>query len=369
MQCSKGYLGTMLDVHLHYITKYGIPIRNIWLLILYASEVYKTSEAHFADIEENPDDLYGIILELLCKQLDQSISKGLSRGYIQKNENLTRVRGSIDFLKTESVMLMQRGKVNCSYDELTFNIPRHQYVLMTLQNALFLNEIDKFKGRILQNINILEGLGIKNPQDLTYDLYSDRFGHFDYSEKSLIQTCQLLNELQIPATHKGNYLLPALAEMSEEWLRKLFEKAVYGFYLHNLPCCLWEVSHNKKLKWKFEEEHVSSEMMPSMEVDIILKNKQTHNAMIIDTKFNEILVRNRFGNEKFRNGYIYQIYTYLRSQEQAGRPIFQRGVLLHPSVGYEISNKAKIQGYSIEFQTIDLTATAKKIKARLIELA
>lgn len=359
----------MLDIHYYYITKYGIPIRNIWLLILYASETYTASEDKFLGVEENPEDLYSLVLELLCDQFDKTISKGLSSNYVHRNENLTRVRGSINFLTTESKMLMQRGKVNCSYDELTLDIPRYQYVLMTFRNALFLKGVDQFKGRLLQNIDTLQGLGVKNVSLRTYDIHSDRFGHFDYAEKGLIQTCQLLNELQIPAMHKGNYLLQDLAEMSEEWLRKLFEKAIYGFYLNNLPVTLWNVSHNKKLQWKFEPDSIAPDMMPQMEADIILKNKQTEKTTIIDTKFNKILVRNRFGNKKYRNSYIYQIYAYLRSQEENGYPVFQRGVLLHPSVGDQIADKVNIQGYSLEFQTVDLTATAKEIKARLMELA
>ncbi|MDO6644085.1 5-methylcytosine restriction system specificity protein McrC [Acinetobacter guillouiae] len=358
----------MLDIHYYYITKYGIPIRNIWLLILYASEVYTASEDKFLDVEDNPEDLYTLVLELLCEQFEKNISKGLSCNYVNKNENLTRIRGSINFLTTESKMLMQTGKVNCSFDELTLNIPRYQYVLMTFKNALFLKGIDQFKGRLLQNISILQGLGVKDESKQTYDIHADRFGHFDYSEKVLVETCQLLNELQIPAMHKGNYLLQDLAEMSEEWLRKLFEKAVYGFYLNNLTANLWSVSHNKKLQWKFELDSITSDIMPQMEADIILKNKQTEHATIIDTKFNKILVRNRFGGEKYRNSYIYQIYAYLRSQEENGCRAFQRGMLLHPSVGEEIADKVKIQGYSLEFQTIDLTATAKEIKTRLIEL-
>jgi 5-methylcytosine-specific restriction enzyme subunit McrC len=359
----------MLDIHYHYITKYGIPIKNVWLLILYASEVYKTSEDKFLNVEENPDDLYTIILELLCDQFDRNIAKGLSSNYVTRSENLTRVRGSINFLTTESKMLMQRGQVNCSYDELTLDIPRYQYVLMTLKNALFLKGIAGLKGRIIQNINILEGLGVTCQFRQNYELKSDRFGHFDYSEQALLQTCQLLNELKIPTMQKGNHLLPNLAEMSEEWLRKLFEKAIYGFYAKNLQTNVWEVSHNKKLQWKVDTDSLTTDMLPQMEADIILKNKQTEQAIVIDTKFNKILVRNRFGKEKYRNGYIYQIYAYLRSQEENGCPVFQRGILIHPSVGEEISDKVKVQGYWLEFQTIDLTATAKEIKARLIELA
>lgn len=358
----------MLDIHYHYITKYGIPIKNVWLLILYASEVYKTSEDKFFNIEENLEDLYTVILELLCNQFDKNISKGFSSNYVTRSENLTRVRGSINFLITESKMLMQRGQVNCSYDELTLNIPRYQYVLITLKNALFLKGIEVFKERLLQNINILEGLGVTCPLIQNYDLRSDRFGHFDYSEQALLQTCQLLNELKVPTMQKGNHLLPNLEEMSEEWLRKLFEKAVYGFYSKNLPANAWDVSHNKKLQWKLDADSLITDMLPQMEADIIIRNRQTGQATIIDTKFNKILVHNRFGEERFRSGYIYQIYAYLRSQEEKGCPVFQRGVLLHPSVGKEISDKVKIQGYWLEFQTIDLKITAKEIKSHLLEL-
>ncbi|MDQ8953747.1 hypothetical protein RFH42_12345 [Acinetobacter rudis] len=358
----------MLDIHCHYITKYGIPIKNVWLLILYASEVYKTSKESFSNVEDNLDDLYTVILELLCDQFDKNITKGLSSNYVSRNKNLTRVRGSINFLVTETKMLTQRGKVNCSYDELSLDIPRYQYVLMTLKNALFLKDIDRLRTRIIQYINTLEGLGVTCPRIQNYNLNSDRFGYFDYSEQALLQTCQLLNELKIPAMYKGNHLLPNLEEMSEEWLRKLFEKAIYGFYVKNLHAQVWDVSHNKKLQWQFDVDSNLTSMMPLMEADIILKNNKENYSMLIDTKFNEILIRNRFGSSKFRNGYIYQIYAYLRSQEKDGRPIYKRGILLHPGVGYEISEHVKIQGYSIEFKTINLAGDAKEIKAKLFEL-
>ena len=38
-----------------------IPIRNLWLLIFYASELHHHNEIARKDIEENPDDLADIV--------------------------------------------------------------------------------------------------------------------------------------------------------------------------------------------------------------------------------------------------------------------------------------------------------------------
>ena len=51
-----------------------------------------------------------------------------------------------------------------------------------------------------------------------------------------------------------------------------------------------------------------------MNSDIILEHKQPAQRIIIDTKFNNILIKGWYRDQSLRSGYIYQMYTYLRTQ-------------------------------------------------------
>ncbi len=75
-------------------------------------------------------------------------------------------------------------------------------------------------------------------------------------------------------------------------------------------------------------------------------------------------------DEALRNGYLYQIYTYLRSQERVGDPIAENstGLILHPAVGYSFKESVVIQNHEIRFATVDLGATAKEIRDQLLKV-
>ena len=68
-----------------------------------------------------------------------------------------------------------------------------------------------------------------------------------------------------------------------------------------------------------------------------------------------------------KSGYIYQLYTYLRSQERADDPLSlsASGVFLHPTVDGDLDETARIQGHEVRFVTVDLTLKALEIIQRL----
>ena len=69
-----------------------IPVRNIWLLFLYASNLAQFHGQHAAAVEELPD-FPALIARLLCYAVDKRLRRNLSRGYQQKRAVLTRIRG------------------------------------------------------------------------------------------------------------------------------------------------------------------------------------------------------------------------------------------------------------------------------------
>jgi 5-methylcytosine-specific restriction enzyme subunit McrC len=108
-----------------------IPVRNIWLLFLYASGLAKFHGQYDAAVEDSPD-FPELIARLLCYAVEKRLRRNLSRGYRQREAVLTRVRGRIDILKTYRNDLLSQGAVACRFEEHTFDTPRNRLVRAAL---------------------------------------------------------------------------------------------------------------------------------------------------------------------------------------------------------------------------------------------
>ena len=89
-----------------------IPIRNIWLLMLYASDLFRNAESNEIKFDELPDDLPGLIAQILAHAVEKRQRRRLSFGYYTRSGPLNRVRGKIDILQTERHQLLSRGRIN-----------------------------------------------------------------------------------------------------------------------------------------------------------------------------------------------------------------------------------------------------------------
>ena len=116
-------------------------------------------------------------------------------------------------------------------------------------------------------------------------------------------------------------------------------------------------------------------IMPEMITDIVLERREhgtpvTGQRIVIDTKFTSIVGRSQFGKQTLKSGNIYQLYAYLRSQEQPGDSISRHatGVLLYPSLGVDYNESAIIQGHRVTFATVDLAADSQTIRGQLLRI-
>ncbi len=104
-----------------------------------------------------------------------------------------------------------------------------------------------------------------------------------------------------------------------------------------------------------------------MIADIVLAHPATGHRIIVDTKFNEMIVPGRYRDATLRSRHLYQIYAYVRAQTGADGPraAHVSGMLLHPSVGETVKEAVTIDGHEIRFATIDLAAKAREIHTQL----
>ena len=105
-----------------------------------------------------------------------------------------------------------------------------------------------------------------------------------------------------------------------------------------------------------------------MQTDIVLERIDTKTRMIIDTKFTTMVTENQYGKLRLKSDHIFQLYSYLKSQENNESSYAASGMLLYPSVGENVDESVTIQGHRIRFATVDLAADSVDIRKRLLEL-
>ena len=349
-----------------------IPVRNLWLLMLYASDLFRIRGKDGVGVEDNPDDLPDLVAEILAHAVEERHRRQLSLGYRVRNAALNRVRGRIDCLATERRRLLARGLVACRFDALTIDTPRNRFVRAALEAISRLVRKRELAHRCRKLAGDMKTMGVSGFPPARRQMNADRFGRHDAYDRYMVAAAQLAFHLALPAEVSGTQVLP-LPSREEQWARRLFERAVGGFFDVVLPSRGWRVTSGRKLDWPLDIERSTPgihEILPGMQTDVVLDHPESGRRIVIDTKFNSILTSGWYREETLRSSYLYQIYAYLRSQLGRGDPVADHaeGVLLHPAVGETVDEAAFIQGHRIRFATVDLTAPASTIRTQLLRV-
>ena len=351
---------------------YGkIPVRNVWFLFLYAHDLARFQGRFEAEIEDSPN-FKSLIARLLCHVLETRLRRNLSFGYRRREDTLKRVRGRIDILKTHSRDLFRRGEIACRFEELTIDTPRNRLLRAAL-SALSGRLDDQALARRSKTLaGALGRAGVSGAMPSRAEMTSDQIGRHEAEDRLMVSLARAVFELVLPTEKEGvRSLLKAQREDTE--FRKLFERAVGNFFAAELPREEgWRVYPGKKFYWPIGAASPGLRMyLPMMVTDIILENEQEDRRIIIDTKFTNILTKSKFGDgQRFKTGHIYQLYSYLRSQERDddSRSLISEGLLLYPAIGFDVDEAAELQGHLVRFATIDLALPTNTVVERLRQL-
>ena len=358
-----------------------IPVRNIWLLMLYASDLYRElSPARRVAVEDSPDEIPDLVAEILTRSIERRLRRNLSFAFRTRNDTLRRIRGSIDLLQTERRQLLQRGKVACRYEALTVDTPRNRFVRAAVRQLSKVVRRSELVSRCRVAEARLERAGVSSEPAFDHPrgrsgVVAELRGRMDPEDWRMMAAALLSFNLALPSEAEGELYL-ASPDRDEIWARRLFEAAVGGFYRVVLSEYGWKTTTGTRIQWPVQ--HATDGLMnllPSMKTDIVLECPDRENPtggrrIVIDTKFTSILTQGRYRDEAFRSGYIYQIYAYLRSQERDEDPasLDAAGMLLHPSVECDVEETAVIQGHEVRFVTVNLAASSREIRDRLLDI-
>ena len=77
-----------------------IPVRNIWLLMLYASALYRElPQSRRVAVADAPDAIPNLAAEILTHAVARWMRRNLTHDYRRRDADLTRVRGRINLLR------------------------------------------------------------------------------------------------------------------------------------------------------------------------------------------------------------------------------------------------------------------------------
>ena len=315
-------------------------------------------------------DIPDLVAEILTLLVERRLRRNLSFGYQPKEAILCRVRGRINLLHTERHQLLDRGRVACRFEEFLVDTPRNRYVRAALEELAKIVQRAGLADRCRTLAVRLRRMGVSGEKPDRSDISADQFGRHDTDDRQMVAAAQLAFDLALPTEEAGTQSL-FMPDREEKWVRRLFEKAVAGFYDVMLSSSGWRVYPGKRLQWPIEHRtrRIDS-LLPSMQTDIVLEHVPMVRRIVIDTKFTSIITKGQYREETLNSGYLYQMYAYLRSQENNGDPLAVNaaGLLLHPAIDEMMDESVVIQGHEIRFATVDLGAETGKIRRQLLQV-
>lgn len=346
-----------------------IPIRNLWLLMLYASEFYKMGADSFDGIEDYPEKLPDLLAEILVSSVADRLKTPLTSEYAAAHDDLRRVRGRIDVLRTESHQLLNRGQVACRYEELTADTPRNRLVRSALAAVAPLVSSAELSHRCRSHTHRLSSLGVSSVSTRTEPTGRFRFGRNDSQDRAVVLAAQLALQFQLPSQQRGGGI--RRSGLTDHEFRALFERAVGGFYQVTARHLGWQVRPGRQISWNASASTPGLDtLLPKMKTDIYLENRSANRRIILDTKFTASLAHGQFGGESFKSGHLYQIYTYVRTQETPLDPLSlsTEGLLLYPVVDRMLRESFHTGGHRFTVATVDLLRTASEIRQQLLDV-
>lgn len=344
-----------------------IPLRNIWLLFLYAADLVRFRDALDTETEA-ARDLPELLARLLVRVVQERMRRNLSRGYQTKHAVLSRVRGRIDVLDTAAKQRLEQGRITCRFDEHTMDTPRNRLVRAALDYLARKVPAPEVAHECRSLSRTLGRMAVSAYKPSRAALATDQVSRNETADLLMVGLAKMVFEALIPSEREGNSHAVA-ADTDVHLLRRLFEKAVANALRIQLQPLGWQVQHGRKLRWPIDQAtDTIIAHLPGMQTDIELVHAGQRRKLVIDTKFNQVFGATRYREEVLRSGYLYQLYTYLRTQEAAlqVQGIRSEGMLLHPQFGEALDAHIDIQGHRMRFKTINLMTSSEEFEKQLL---
>jgi 5-methylcytosine-specific restriction enzyme subunit McrC len=278
---------------------------------------------------------------------------GLNREYIPINETTGVVKGKINIDETIKSNLLDKHKLNCSFDEFSLNTEFNRIIKTTLLYLLRSNiPLDK-KKKIKLLIVYFGGVEYVDPHSINWDL---KFNKTNQTYRMLLSICNLIMKGMLQTKSNGDYRL--MDFIDEQRMSRLYEKFILEYYRKEYP----SLNANPSLvSWALDDQN--NYMLPEMKTDITLEKNGS--VLIIDAKYYSHSLQTNFDKKTIISANIYQIFTYVKNKASKGKNV--SGMLLYAKTDEQIvpDSVYSMSGNKISVKTLDLSSDFKSISKQL----
>jgi 5-methylcytosine-specific restriction enzyme subunit McrC len=263
----------------------------------------------------------------------------------------------------------ERGEAYCEFQQYSANAPKNQIVRSTLARLVQIGNFgpDEIQAEQLRHdlrllTRALDGIDIV---ELKLDfIRRQQLSRNDNDYRLMLAICELILQRQMPLEATGGHILPAV-DWAALILHNIYERFVANFYRLHLKG--FTVKAQSRLSWHAKAD---TPYLPSLQPDLILQGNRSGEIIVLDTKFTaKSLIENEWGKEIFDSSHLYQLHTYLSSQQNvSGQHQKASGILLYPAVRKKLSERIELEDHLIQIECVDLSAPWQEIEAQLLNL-
>ena len=327
----------------------NIFMKNIYYMLSYAFTALNPSV--FEDVEkEEFEDIHNLFAAILAKGISHQLKQGLYREYMNKNEDLSVIRGKIDMSGTIKMRIARQHLITCDYDELSENNFLNQILKTTVMILLRHAEVStEYKDMLKKEMLFFSNVDVIEPASIRWTAI--RFRRNNQTYRMLIGICQLILEGMLLTTEEGEYKLASF--LDEQRMCRLSEKFILEYYIKHFSRLNANAS---QISWKLDDG--VGTMLPIMQTDITLSDDE---VLIIDTKYYSRTTQENNEVQKIHSGNVYQIFTYVKNKTSgfddktptvSGMLLYARtDAIIQPNNIYQMSgNKVSVKTLNLNLE-------------------
>lgn len=338
-----------------------IRIQNIYYMLAYAFQVLH--EQGYKDVAtEDFENTAELLSAILCRGVSIQIKRGLCRQYITNEEPLGSPRGKIEIGESIKTQAIRKKHLVCAYDEFSVNAYTNRIIRTTMELLLRANISKSRKKEIRKLLIYFDGVQVLDIHSINWDIQYDRNNQ---TYRMIVEVCKLVIKGLLQTSADGSTRIMDYAD--DQTMAKLYEKFILGYYQREHPDIK---AYSPQIAWQVTDGYRT--LLPTMQSDIVLTNKNTQKTLIIDAKFysHNMQMKAPYMTQTLHSGNLYQIFTYVKNWRcEEGETV--SGMLLYAGTDDSVQpdNDYQMSGNQISVKTLDLDCDFSSIAAKLDSIA
>ena len=281
-----------------------IPVQNIYYMLAYAFQILH--EQSYQDVAvENFQNTAELLAAILCRGVAVQVKRGLGRQYITKEDSLSSPRGKIEVSESIKTQVIRKKQLVCTYDEFSVDSYPNRIIKTTME-LLLRSDISKSRKKELRKLLIFfDEVSVMDKHDIVWNLQYDRNNQ---TYRMLIELCRLIMKGLLQTNTDGTTRI--MDYLDEQTMPKLYEKFILGYYKREHPELK---AYSPQIEWQLDNDVKT--MLPTMQSDIVIKNKITKRTLIIDAKYyaHNTQMKAPYMTQTIHSANLYQIFTYVKN--------------------------------------------------------